>query len=68
MFGRSVNPKSNGDGKFCPALTTGTPKFFHLPAIIPGIPDLLKYHWIIFDNWKQYNNDYSINNSHALRH
>ena len=32
IFGRSVNPILSRRGRFCPTFTTGTPKFFHLPA------------------------------------
>jgi hypothetical protein len=30
--GRSVNPIPTIGGRFCPPFTTGTHKFFHLPA------------------------------------
>ena len=32
IFGRSIYPIPTGGARFCPPFTTGTPKFFHLPA------------------------------------
>ena len=32
IFGRSVNPITTGEGRLSPPITTGTPKFFYLPA------------------------------------
>ena len=32
IFDRSVNPIPTGEGRLTPAITTGTPKVFHLPA------------------------------------
>ena len=34
IFVRSVNPIQIGEGRLFTPITTGTPKFFHLPAAL----------------------------------
>ena len=56
IFSRSVNPIPTGggqEGRLCPPITTGTPKFFHLPASLKQCNvlyycdvSLLGYDWV----------------------
>jgi hypothetical protein len=39
IFGRSVNPIPTWEGRLSPPITTGTPNFFHLPALLGMVID-----------------------------
>ena len=61
-FGRSVNSIPTKGGRFCPPFTTGTPKFFNLPASLyiqqSKAEEVIRYdlqgcQMIVMNSWNQ---------------